>query len=723
MQCYNVPVKIRIFYKFVAVMLAISVIPLSLLGWRLINIGQRGMQTAILELHLNIAEKIAYGFHSRIASADTSLRFVLDAIGSMDWENKRTLLASFLKTDPDMREVSVLSPDGQEIIKAISPSVKGGVTSVSHASDPGFKELRKTGRRVINSDLTGGTEKMILYYPFGKEMALRAELDLSGFMDSLDSHKLGSGGFSVILDSAGRVIDYSRGLDPEEVKDAGLWRISKTALASLVSGSTEFEDSRGRKFLGAYSPILEIGGTVIVRQPKEVAFSYALFMKKEAFYLVIVFVLFAVAAAWLMSRNLSKPITELTGVAASVAGGDFSRAVTVTTADEVRDLAETFNNMVCRLKTYSDMQVDRIIREQNIEAVLFSTEDGIVMVDHERRIQLANPRARSVLGLSADGPLEGKALLELIIDAKIKAIVLEVLESKEEDFFGEFKVDLKHLRRVFKCFSRPIVAPGKGARLGTLVAFCDITLDRELARIKDEFLHSIAHDLRNPMGAIKGFVEFLLKEIPGPINESQRKMLASIDKASSRLLGMINNILDVAKMEAGKMELKLTSVNLNELGQRVIALMESLGRRKNIKFVLKAERTVTLKADADLMERMFTNLISNAIKFTPENGTITLGLEEGDSQVTAFVQDTGNSVPFEYLDKIFKKFEQVNGQKAGGTGLGLTICKHISAAHLGRIWVESEPGKGSKFIFTVPTNLTSGENGRVSVKPDRQAAG
>ena len=698
-------------------MLAISVVPLSLLGWRLIDMGQRGVQTAILELHLNIAEKVANGFSSRIASTDTSLRFILKALASMDWENKQTLLASFLETDHGIREVSVLSPGGREILKAISPSSRDEGALASYAADPGFKELRKTGRRVINSCLSDGKRGMVFYYPFGKDMALRAELDLSDFMNSIDSHKLGKGGFTVILDSSGRAIDYPRDIAPEEVKDAGLWQISRTALTSLASGSAEFKDPLGKEFLGAYSPIPAIRGTVVVRQPKEVAFSYALFMKKAAFYLVAIFVLVAVAVAWRMSLNLSRPITELTGVAAGVASGDFSRKVTVSTEDELRDLAETFNDMVSRLKTYSDMQIDRIIREQkNTEAVLFSTEDGIVMVDHERRIQLANRRARSVLGLSAEEALEGKALLDLIADAKAKELVLSVLNEQKNDFFGELEVDLKHSRRVFKCFARPIIAPGKALELGTLVAFYDITLDRELARIKDEFLHSITHDLRNPMGAIKGFVEFLLKEIPGPINDSQRKMLASIDRASFRLLGMINNILDIAKMEAGKMELKLAPVNLNELGQRVIELMEPLGRRKNIKFVVEAEKPVTLTDDAGLMERMFTNLIGNAIKFSPENGIITLGMREDDGQVMAFVKDIGDGIPLEYLDKIFEKFEQVRGQKAGGTGLGLTICKHIAIAHMGRIWVESEHGKGSKFIFAVPRNLVLGENGRVSVR-------
>jgi len=116
------------------------------------------------------------------------------------------------------------------------------------------------------------------------------------------------------------------------------------------------------------------------------------------------------------------------------------------------------------------------------------------------------------------------------------------------------------------------------------------------------------------MGAIKGFVEFLIKEIPGPINESQKKMLTSMDRASFRLLGMINNILDIAKMEAGKMDLRLSTLNLTEIGERVIELMKSMGQRKNIKFILEAKAAVTVTADSLMMERMFTNLIGKRYK-------------------------------------------------------------------------------------------------------------
>jgi signal transduction histidine kinase len=169
-------------------------------------------------------------------------------------------------------------------------------------------------------------------------------------------------------------------------------------------------------------------------------------------------------------------------------------------------------------------------------------------------------------------------------------------------------------------------------------------------------------------------------------------------------------------MEAGKMEISLAPVNLREVAARVNSLMEPLGQRKSIRFDLEGAENLVVNSDAGLIERMFTNLIGNAIKFTPENGVITTGLSEDGPNITAWVRDTGDGIPTEYLDKVFEKFEQVKGQKAGGTGLGLTICKFVAAAHLGRIWVESEPGKGAKFIFSFPKNLAKDDGGRVVVK-------
>ena len=706
--------KLRLLHKFVAVLALVSVLPMALLGLRLITMGQLGVRTALMELNLTAADKISSEFNAYIRSADAGLRSSMAAMTQMDWENKQIMLAALLETRREIKQLSVLLKDGSELMKIISPFEDGGGGALKkYSGTDGFKAAR-AGKRHLSVD--GKSRLAVFYYPFGKDMVLRSELDLLSFIDSLDLKRVGSEGFPVILDASGAAIAWPGDLPAETAAAAAGWEISKNAVKSLSSGSAEFRDAAGNEMLGAYSPISELGGAVVVSQPLKGAYRYAMFMRQQAIYAVLLFLALAVAAGWMFSRSLTKPITVLTRAAEFVAAGDFSRKAEVDTSDELKDLAETFNTMVSQLKTYSDMQVDRIIREQkNTEAILFSTEDGIVMTDMAGKVQVANRKARSVLGIGQTESVDGKDLAALIASDKIKEPVLDVFANREEKYFREIEIAQEHSTRFFKCFAMPIIAPGHTAPLGRLVGFYDITLDKELARIKDEFLHSITHDLRNPMGAIKGFVEFMLKEIPGPINESQKKMLISIDRASFRLLGMINNILDSAKMEAGKMEISLSPLNLREVASRVNSLMESLGQRKHIRFEIEGPEQTLVNADSGLMERMFTNLIGNAIKFTPENGVITSGLSDDGDHITAWVRDTGDGIPPEYLDKVFEKFEQVKGQKAGGTGLGLTICKFVASAHLGKVWAESEPGKGAKFVFTVPKNLGKDEAGRVIV--------
>jgi len=708
--------KIRLFHKLVAVMLAVSLVPIALLGYRLISIGQLGVKTAILELHLNMAERVAGDFRGYVDRVDAKMRFVMDAMLKMDWETKQSLLSSLLDTNDEFREVSVLSGEGRELVKVLGPSLKGGRELRSYAKDAYYRSTLASKKRTLRFERSSGSAEMVFFYPFQNGLLLRVSVTLDKFAAIRELKKIGLTGFPVVIDAEGRPIAFPSDVAEAELAGIKDWPISKTALSALASGSSEYEDERGRFQIGAYAPIAELGGAVIVKQSREEAFRYALFMERQAVYAILVFVLVVLVAAFLLSRQMTGPILDLTRVAEKVAEGDFSKTVAINSRDELKDLGETFNKMVRQLKAYSDMQVDRIIREQkNTEAILFSTEDGIVMIDDAAIVQLANRKARSLMGVGQDSVIEGRQLLDIIGDANVREAVSEVLNSRRENFVKEIEISLEHSRRFFKCFSAPIVAPGKGARLGKLLAFYDITLDKELERIKEEFLHSITHDLRNPMGAVKGFVEFMLKEIPGPVNEAQRRMLISIDRASFRLLGMINNILDIAKMEAGKMELKLAPINVFETAKRIIELMESLGQRKKIKFLLDAPGPITVEADGLMLERMFTNLIGNAVKFAPENGIITVHLEEDGEKLTVYVGDNGDGVPLEYLDKIFEKFEQVKGQKAGGTGLGLTICKHIASAHLGKIWVESEIGKGAKFIFTVPKGLVKDEDGRVRV--------
>lgn len=706
--------KFRLLHKFIAVLVLVSVLPMTLLGLRLINLGQTGVINALMELHQTSADKLASEINGYIRSADAALRSAMAAMQQMDWENKQTMLSALLETRREIKQVSVLSKDGVEIIKMLSPYGGGEEALSRYGGEEGFKAARK-GSRHISVDPK--TRFAVLYYPFAKDMVLRAELDLPEFISSLDLRRVGAEGFPVVLDASGSPIAWPPAVPAEAALEAAAWEFSVNAVKSLSSGSSEIRSAAGRELLAAQSPIRELGGAVVISQPRSEAYKYAMFMQRQAVYVVLVFLALAIAAGWFMSRSLTRPITALTRAAGHVAAGDFTHRAEVTTTDELNDLAETFNEMTAKLKEYSDLQVDRIIREQkNTEAILFSTEDGILMTDMAGKVQVANRKARSVLGIAPEAPVEGRPLEGLVSAEAVREAVLDVFGSRKENYSREIQLTQETSERFFKCFSTPIVAPGHEEPIGRLIGFYDITLDKQLAKMKDEFLHSITHDLRNPMGAIKGFVEFMLKEIPGPVNEAQKKMLVSIDRASFRLLGMINNILDSAKMEAGKMEISLAPVNLREIAGRVNSLLESLGQRKGIKFELEGDENVVVNADAGLMERMFTNLIGNAVKFTPENGVITTGIRDDGDKVTAWVRDTGDGIPPEYIDKVFEKFEQVKGQKAGGTGIGLTVCKFVAGAHLGKVWVESEVGHGAKFIFSFPKGLAKDESGKVVAK-------
>ena len=156
-------------------------------------------------------------------------------------------------------------------------------------------------------------------------------------------------------------------------------------------------------------------------------------------------------------------------------------------------------------------------------------------------------------------------------------------------------------------------------------------------------------------------------------------------------MNLINNILDIAKMEAGRVRLQLKTASLAGVAGRAIDILEQLARAKNVSLVLAAEEEFSLELDADMIERVFTNLIGNAIKYTPEGGTVTVTIRADGPNLKCEVADTGEGIPPDYLSRVFEKFEQVQGQRRGGTGLGLTISRFFVEAHLGRIWAESDP--------------------------------
>ena len=225
-------------------------------------------------------------------------------------------------------------------------------------------------------------------------------------------------------------------------------------------------------------------------------------------------------------------------------------------------------------------------------------------------------------------------------------------------------------------------------------------------RLKTEFVASISHELRTPLHTIIGFSELMAEELEGPLNEKQKRFMDYIHKDALHLLELINDVLDLSRIEAGRLDIRLETFNLSEAIDEALATIRPQAVAKSIQLGASVPAGVSLDADRLRFKQILYNLLSNAVKFTPEGGTIHIDAIARDSLVEVSVSDTGIGIPLEEQAAIFDQFHQVGSTTRGvreGTGLGLAITKQLVEAHGGRIWLESEPGRGSRFYFTIPT--------------------
>jgi signal transduction histidine kinase len=250
---------------------------------------------------------------------------------------------------------------------------------------------------------------------------------------------------------------------------------------------------------------------------------------------------------------------------------------------------------------------------------------------------------------------------------------------------------------------------------------------RKVDQIKSEFVSVASHELRTPLAAIKNSVQLILQGKTGEINEHQRKFLSMADRNITRLTNILNDLLNLSKIESGKIVMTFEEMSLKVPAELVLSSLQPQAQVKSIQFVMDfPEDLPTVSGDREKLEQVLTNLVGNAIKFTPEGGTISVSgrVSDGDGNMVAIsVKDTGIGIPEDQLTKIFEKFHQVEGslhRSVTGTGLGLAITRGLVEAHQGTIWAESELGKGSTFTFTLPISSKEKRDVRFRMALDRE---
>lgn len=339
--------------------------------------------------------------------------------------------------------------------------------------------------------------------------------------------------------------------------------------------------------------------------------------------------------------------------------------------------------------------------KDTMDSIVRNVGEGVVVIGNDGNILMANPAAEKMLGRHGHS-ISGQALKDSLREEHSLVMTGGSPESiKEIEVVGKDE----ETRRVLRS-SNAVVEDQDGRTIGMVSVLSDITKMKEVEQLKSDFVANVSHELRSPLAAIQKNLTVILDQTAGAINDNQKEFLSLAKDNVERLTRLINDLLDLSKIEAGKMDLKKTRTDLNMLLRNAVVSFTGWFREKGIAARLDLPpAALELEIDADKITQVINNLLSNALKFTPAKGEIRVAMDITDVPVKVSVSDTGVGIAPKDIERIFNKFEQVTDNHTvgvNGTGLGLPLARQIVEKHGGAMQVKSEVGKGSTFFFTLP---------------------
>jgi PAS domain S-box-containing protein len=417
----------------------------------------------------------------------------------------------------------------------------------------------------------------------------------------------------------------------------------------------------------------------------------------------------ATAVGLLLSRSILKPIHAVTQAARGMTKGELDQVVPVLTSDELGELAGAFNAMARTIRDFRQAGTERLLRAQKTaQATIDSFPDPVVVVDPGGSVERANPAARRILGAA---PSDG--LIPWVAPPVLRPALAEVLQGRT----AFLPTGLEHAvcfrddgqERFFLPRVLPIRDDHDGL-LGAALVLTDVTKFRLVDQLKSDMVSTVSHELKTPLTSIQMAIHLLLEELIGPLVPKQVELLLAARQDSERLLAIINDLLDLTRIERGRLRLDLQPVASRELIGEAIERFET--RAHDAGVALEADVAAALPnvlVDRERIGHVFDNVIANALRYTGPGGRVRLSARPVHGAVRLTVADSGEGVPPEHLPHIFEKFYQVPGTRhGGGAGLGLAIVRELVEAHGGEVDVTSQPGAGTALSFTLPTSPRTG---------------
>jgi PAS domain S-box-containing protein len=651
----------------------------------------------VVEQRVTLARSIAQATSSFVAGHVSTLRSLAQTAALTDPAHEPDL-EGFLKrvvaANPAWDGFGVFAEDGWNIASAVSPP-----RSVNNADRAYFRQVLESGQAVVSPGLTSRqtvNHVVVVAVPVqfvtGNRGVLIASLKTDQLRQALDQLYGGPGFEIIVVDQEGKALVHP-GPAPRSGMPSIVTRPEVAEVLGGTSGSRATRGPGGAELLTAYAPLSDLGWGVLVSQPVALAFSPARRQLVVEWGLLTTTAVLTSAFAWFLSGRLSR------------AYGLQRKAV-----NEARE----GNEKLSRQLAFNT-------------AITHNLGEGVFAFDREGLLTFMNPAAAQMLGWQQAEQMPGwqqdeldrRPIHDLIhCQATEGCAMLEVARSgitvqEDDDVFARRDGSLIPVAYT----ASPIVV--NGVVVGAVVAFHDIAARkqseaalRDAARMREEFLAMVSHELRTPLTAVLGYADILLRQRHGTLTERQQRHAGGIRDAAHRQLALVNDLLDVSKLEAGKVEVGLTPVDPQAVVARAAGALMVIAAQKGVQLRVEPPdpRLPRVLADEDRLHQILVNLLSNAIKFTPRDGVVAIGaaltLDPPQPTVAFRVTDSGVGIAPEHLAHIWDRFYQADSsstRRFGGTGLGLTIVKRLTELHGGHVQAASDgAGQGATFTVWIP---------------------
>jgi len=760
--------QIRLVHKLILLVVLTAGVTTVLPSILIIRSVTRSMEEKVAEVtqteaRLGVAEvgRSLREDSRRLLALATELEGIADQPGARGLAVRR-----WFELNEDALEVGWIPSDGRAAWRATrdGPAVNERIQTAAP-----LDELTFYGRVAIGAEYAEGGGTLVLATrpldPLPGRLVARWRL--AGFSDLLRQLPVGLTGYLVAIDRRGFLLahpHYHEGDAPEEVPEYARLGTSLRHLGivrDVFDAAPErrmcYTNEAGHRVVAFGQEIPGLGWAVIAQQPEHEALRAVKEIEQQVLIVGTTAGVMAILLGLAIVRTITRPLEELAEAANRVGAGDLTHPVGVATRDEVGQLALAFNEMQVRLREMYD-ELERMVAERTHElqettdflnSVLdSSTEYSIIATDLHGTILSYNEGARRIYGYEPEEIIGAPVTILIPRDPDQETRAREILARVHRE--GTFSSETTRVRKGGTTFPARFVMTMRYDDAGNPVGYTtisrDITQQKEMEarlreytenlealvasktgelqdanaqleranRLKAEFLASMSHELRTPLNAIIGFAGVLRDEMAGPLNDDQKQCVADVLASGQQLLNLINDILDLSKVDSGRMELAAEDVILSGIFDEVQTIVQGMAVRKGLSLAFHEEPPgIVLSADRVKLLQILYNLLSNAVKFTPDGGSVRVEAERRPDDVCFRVVDTGVGIPGESLEMVFEEFRQVDARLSrqyGGTGLGLALTRKLVNLHGGEISVESRVDQGTVFTFTIPARLPGGQD-------------